>query len=103
MKTIKFSHYYKKLYCRAGINPEEFARLLAVIPVNLEDLHPAFFLYDTDMGKYSLPKKGKYLLLLFDKHPPGYNLFTTLRRSTPTKEKYYRKSIGETFEVEIMK
>jgi len=37
---------------------------------------------------YPLPKKGKYLLLLFECEG---TVFTTLRRSTPEKKLYYEK------------
>ena len=95
MKTIKFSHQYKKL---AVLRSDMTARLLLVLEVNLEDLKKEFLEYDTE-GIYKLPKKGKYLLLIFQGHT---GLFTTLRRNYPSlKRLYYEKAIGETFKVEI--
>jgi len=96
MKQIKFSHHYTKL----GAQPPHIATLLEVIDVQLEDLSIPFLAYDTNYigGKYPLPLKGKYLLLLF--LAKGM-LFSTLRRSTPTKRKYYINSIGEQFKVVI--
>jgi len=75
------------------------ATLLEVIPVRLENLSAEFLNYDTDGGRFKLPKRGEYLLLIFR----GYTgLFPTLRAAWPSsKLKYYRDSIGEEFEIEI--
>jgi len=85
----------------------ESAKLLGVIPVKLEYLSPSLLAYDTDNGVYQLPKKGDYLMLIFQKihgvdFTVGENLFTTLRRSTPEKIRYYSGAIGEEFKVEIV-
>uniref|UniRef100_A0A6H1ZS64 Uncharacterized protein n=1 Tax=viral metagenome TaxID=1070528 RepID=A0A6H1ZS64_9ZZZZ len=102
MNTIKFSHPYKKLEV-LGFHNEigriTRATLLDVLYVQLESLSQKFLNYDTDNGKYKLPKRGLYLLLLFAKNE--HDLFTTLRRCTPEKERYYRSKIGETFAVEV--
>jgi len=104
MNTIKFSHNYKKLEV-LGFHNEigriTRATLLEVIYVRLESLHKEFLDYDTDNGKYKLPKSGTYLLLIFKK--TDEDIFTTLRRCTPEKEQYYRNNIGGTFAVEIEK
>jgi hypothetical protein len=60
-----------------------------------------FLDYDTDYGKYKLPAKGKYLILIFLKPGINTNLFTTIRRFTPEKYKYYKDARGEMFEVQI--
>lgn len=109
MKIIKFSHRYQKLlksnneFAQCVVIEE--ATLLHVQVVELAELHPEFLAYDTDRGTYQLPKKGKYLMLIFRKSHKIYysptNLFTTLRRWTPAKEDWYRAAIGETFTVEI--
>lgn len=113
MNKIKFSHDYKKLYIRDfveidEIGDEEFAfaaiqvreaKLLEVLDVNLENLHPSFITYDTDNGKYELPKKGRYLLLIFSKGEG--DIFTTIRRFTMQKAEYYVEKRGEIFEVVI--
>ena len=98
--VIKFSHRYKKL----SIDQNKccaIARLLDVININLENLSEEFRNYDTDDGLYPLPKKGKYMILIFLKpHSLGIeerNLFTTIRRWLPAKEKYYRSHIGQAF------
>lgn len=102
MNKIKFSHRYNKLRI-IGFHGEvgyiSRTRLLEVIPVNLEDLHRAFIAYDTDIGKYKLPNKGKYMLLIFSKG--GKDIFTTIRRFTPQKYEYYKCERGEMFEVVI--
>jgi len=95
MPKIKFSHNYVKLN---GIAKN--VELLEVINVNLENLSETFLSYDTD-NIYKLPKQGKYLMLIFRKTFMLGNLFTTLRRRTPQKEKYYRSQIGAFFEVVI--
>lgn len=97
MKTIKFSHTYQKLKHHEKITNSSM--LLEVLEVELSNLSFEFLLYDTD-GIYELPKKGKYLMLIFMKD--NSNIFTTLRRYTPQKEKYYRESRGENFNVEIV-
>jgi len=91
---IKFSHKYRKL---SGVKNNK-AILLEVIPVKLENLHKPFLDYDTDNGKFILPKLGIYLMLIFISD--GF-LFTTIRRSTPEKKKYYDGCIGQEFDVEI--
>ena len=102
MNKIKFSHHYGKLEV-LGFHNEigriTQATLLEVLCVQLESLHKEFLDYDTDNGKYKLPKTGTYLLLLFAKNE--HDLFTTLRRCTLEKELYYRSSIGEIFAVEV--
>lgn len=101
--VITFSHLYQKLLDEHN-DMIESATLLDCTLINLEDLHPAFLTYDTDNGKYSLPKQGQYLQLLFLKPKEGEyvsatNLFTTLRRHTPQKHNYYTSMVGREFEV----
>lgn len=100
--VIKFSHHYPKLGVLAGTNDE--ARLLDAHPVQLELLSPDFLDYDTAIdggGYYKLPRKGRYLMLIFAR-PDNVGLFTTLRRWTPEKERYYREMTGQRFKVEYM-
>lgn len=95
---IKFSHFYHKLHLAMGDEPNgKVCWLMEVINVNLEDLSNAFLDFDTDGGKYKLPKKGKYLLLLFMGQS---GIFPTLRRWTPSKEKYYREMRTFNFTIE---
>ena len=93
---IKFSHLYRKM-------PRDYrqSKLLAVIPINLEDLGLDFILYDTtylDGGEerqYPLPESGKYLMLML-KSPTG--LWTTLRSQWGggrDKLEYYKSHVGE--------
>lgn len=93
---IKFSHYYPKLYTDNGILLSS-AQLLQVLVVDLSELSKPFLDYDTDNGVYELPNKGKYLLLIYKYG----SLFTTLRRWTEEKEKYYRENIGKTFDIVV--
>ena len=105
MKTIKFSYPYSKLMDEHN-DLIETAKLIEVIPIALEAMSVAFKSYDTDDGHFVLPKKGEYLMLIFQKPKPEYlcssDLFTTLRRSTPQKLTYYKSAIGETFNVELV-
>ena len=93
---IKFSHIYNKM--PRGF---EHSKLLAVLPVNLEDLIPDFLHYDTtdsDGGEerqYPLPAKGDYMILLLQAGAGYGQLWTTIRRHTPRKWEYYRSHIGE--------
>ena len=99
--NIKFSHPYSKLikhdneYCNR-------VKLIEVINIKLEDLSKQFIDYDTDGGLFNLPKKGDYMMLVFSKDICRQNIFTTLRRRTPEKEKYYRSLIGQWLEVEFV-
>ena len=99
LPTIKFSHQYGKLYY-AG-TPCKFATLLIVLVVQLETLHKSFTDYDTDKGLFKLPAKGDYLMLIFQKNKHHPNLFTTLRRHTPEKYKYYSALTGQLFNIKI--
>lgn len=103
MPRIKFSHNYGKLLDWDD-EPVTKARLLFVNMIDLEELHRCFLDYDTDNGKYKLPKKGAYLMLLFEKvmrHTPKQrHLFTTLRRYTLEKLRYYQGLVGQEVDVE---
>lgn len=98
MKSIKFSHEYIKM-------PDEVkeSMLIEVLNVELSELSKEFLNYDTeatDGSTYKLPESGAYLLLLlYDQ--TNCELWTTLRRYTPEKEKYYRGEIGNLFKIEI--
>lgn len=95
---IKFSHKYDKLLGNAGYITK--ATLLDIFIVNLEELSQPFIDYDTDNGKYELPKRGKYMVLLFKKPYMMHHLFTTVRRWTPDKYKYYQGMIGKEVNIE---
>lgn len=99
MNTITFTHPYPKLFGELG-GAVPYARLLDVQEVELSNLSAEFLAYDTANGAYQLPPKGAYLLLIFLK-PGGIHTFTTLRRSTPEKQRYYRDLIGETLTVAV--
>jgi hypothetical protein len=103
--SIKFSHLYRKLLDESN-DIIEGAYLLEVLVVELAELSAAFLDYDTDSGKFTLPKRGKYMMLIFKKPHEDYicafNLFTTLRRWTAEKEAYYRSLIGKPLGVEYV-
>lgn len=92
--VIKFSRKFAKI---RGVTR---AKLVAVLDVKIEELPLAFLEYDTDGGMYDrLPKKGEFLMLMFTKGDSRENLFTTLRRSTPEKRRYYRNQIAREFDL----
>jgi hypothetical protein len=96
MPSIKFSHRYAKL--RAA-EPEMKAKLLLVCLVDLSEISPEFLAYDTDDGLYKLPKRGAYMMLIFE---GSRGLFTTLRSNWPPhKLDYYQSKIGQTFDLII--
>lgn len=104
---IKFSHIYPKVL--SGIKPKPVTRamLLDVHNVELSELSKRFLEYDATAisGEvFPLPKRGKYLMLIFKKPQILHelNLFTTLRRWTPEKERYYKSLIGKTLDVEYV-
>lgn len=97
MHNIKFSHPYRKLFLGGQLITR--AKLLAVEQIKIEDMTAEFIEYDTDGGKYELPKRGKYLRLIFLKPGQDAHLFTTLRSDRPGKLEYYTDKIGELFEV----
>ena len=107
---IKFSHHYLKM----GITFPKDAILREVFKVKLEDLHRDFIERDTiffdngRLGFYPLPKKGNYMVLLFEQYPlvfkgseGGMPMWTTIRKYTPAKYKYYLENRGKLFEIEL--
>jgi hypothetical protein len=105
MNQIKFSHDYFKF---AGLQHATAIehKLLHVFVENTSNFGKDFIDYDTtfyndatqEKGKYELPK-GKVLVLFFF---AGYDdVFTTVRRWTPEKEKYYKNAVGQMFKVVI--
>ena len=99
MHVIKFSHTYRKLLIGGELITR--AKLLDVHAVKLENLTAELLEYDTD-GKYPLPKKGNYLMLVFLKPGKDFHLFTTLRSDRPGKFDYYHSRVGELFQVAIV-
>ena len=89
---IKFSHRYPKLH------GQESALLLAVELRGLSDLTAKFIEYDTafDGGHYPLPP-AHYMVLIF----LGNEMipFTTVRRWTEEKFRYYHSGIGKVFNI----
>jgi hypothetical protein len=105
--VIKFSHKYIKLMDNRGEAITQ-ATLLQVLPVEISQLSREFINYDTDNGKYVLPFKGFYIMLIFQKQ--NCDLFTTLRSMHSynkwrgkeiNKLPYYEGLVGKTFNVLI--
>ena len=105
MRIIKFSHRYSKHPINVIDGCE--VRLIEVLNSKFEDLSDTFKEYDTNLycgGNYTLPKKGDCLVLLFLGAGPIWDtseLFTTVRRSTPEKEQYYKGLRGQKLVVNI--
>lgn len=99
MQTIKFSSDYPKLHGQTS------AELLAVRNIRIDrNTPPELITYDTvkrDGTRYPL-KSGNYLQLIFigNYHIP----FCTIRSAFPDrKEEFYRKHVGDIFEIEVIK
>jgi hypothetical protein len=92
---IKFSHIYPKLHGQTS------AQLVSVNVIDRKDMSPELIEYDTkfDGGYYPLPA-GIYLILLF--HGNLSIPFTTIRRWTEEKQKYYWGSIGKIFNIKFL-
>jgi hypothetical protein len=115
-KVIKFSHVYTKM---PEAPTDKKVMLLEIFNVeSKEALSKEFINYDTQFFKwnyfekqleeqhYPLPNgKLMVLLLMFnsDKEFSKPYLFTTIRRHTPEKEKYYRELRGQTISIMIIK
>lgn len=104
---IKFSHEYPKLHHQRS------AQLLRVVLCNRSKMSDKFIEYDTVytvepaigvcqeaiVEHYPLPP-GRYIILTFQgtEHIP----FTTVRKFTEEKYRYYTANIGKIFDVVIM-
>ena len=86
MRTIRFSHVYDKF--PVG---HEVSKLLEIFVADSKDLHDGFVEYDTAFGEdgenYLLPR-GKLIVMLLQTRDDKA-LWTTMRRCTPSKLKYY--------------
>jgi len=86
MKSIKFSHRYRKL---EKINVSNPVTLIDVLEISVSEWSDIFLEYDTvyfENGvkkNYPLRDDGRYLLLFF--MDCDGCLFTTIRRCTPRK------------------
>lgn len=97
--TIKFSHRYFKMPANT-----DNTLLLAVFKTNYSKLGQTFIKYDTEYseGQYPLPQTELLILLLMSKQPDEkLEIWTTMRRWTPTKEYYYMHSIGSDVKIEV--
>jgi hypothetical protein len=102
---IKFSHHYPKLH------EQKSAQLISIEVCDRSDLSEQFIEYDTVYeiapaiglcseainGHYPLPN-GRYMILLFK---GNHRIpFTTVRRFTEEKYRYYNSSLGKIFDIE---
>jgi hypothetical protein len=104
MRQVRFSHNYLKLD-KAFTRGNMKAKLLQVIQIDYKDLSADFIAHDTVyrdgriVGAYDLPRT--ILILLIFRSEAFHKIFMTLRRFTPSKWNYYKKSVGEIFEVKM--
>lgn len=95
MNVIKFCHdYFKK--------PEDGV-LIQVFKTHFKELSDNFIVYDAcfenaagNNDLYQLPRTDLIVLVFLRRNN---TLYTTVRRWTPEKEKYYRAKVGELFKV----
>lgn len=98
-RVVKFSHRYLKM-------PRDYqaSTLVDVFTLDARLLSESFIEYDAtkfDGGLYILPRNGKVLVLML-LTSINKELWTTVRRHTPDKEKYYRGLIGQMVECKIV-
>ena len=99
---IKFSHEYEKFN---GVEIKHDVLFLQIFKIHKKQLGNDFILYDTTYHEnglkkhYPLPNNDLLVLLFKDIND---NLFTTIRRWTPSKEEYYTSLIGDTFKIELI-
>ena len=105
MRSIKFSHMYVKI--PHNVTNNSVVKLIEVFNSRFEDLHESFIEYDARTVKgdmYPLPKSGNCLILLLLDDGLAFDqggLFTTVRRSTPEKERYYKGLCGKELIVKV--
>ncbi len=114
MNKIKFSHEYEKMI--PGCYRECSTKILEIFVSTKKELSEGFIKYDTEIktyqdpvSEYIEPKKyynlpdGKLLIILLttENSLGDMNLWTTIRRWTPEKEKYYRGIRGQRVEIVI--
>ena len=99
MRTIRFSHTYGKMPADFGVS-----KLLEVLVADSGHLHEGFVEYDTSFGEggenYPLPR-GKLMILLLQTRDDKV-LWTTIRRCTPSKLKYYSGLRGSFVKCEVI-
>jgi hypothetical protein len=99
MIKIKFSHWYDKMPDGVADRKTE---LVGLYITRTEQLPEAFKIYDTRYGTfgsteyYALPKGEVIILLLLT---DCKELWTTIRRYTPSKIDYYAGHVGEQVEI----
>jgi len=102
MNKIKFSHKYYKF-------PSAYqkSQLTQVIVIEESEISQTFRMYDTSFrdgigkeGMYPLPRGKLILIILVANEGKGW-LWTTIRRWTPEKDRYYRGLVGHVVECEV--
>ena len=95
MRTIKFSHHYKKM--PAVLSPTFITNVTAT---HYKYLDPDFIVKDTETDEgefYPLPKTNLIIIELFTE---GHK-WQTIRRFTPEKMKYYLSLKGAEVNIQI--
>lgn len=108
MNYIRFSHdSYTKFELSSNVVEDgDIVELVGVSKCNAHILPESFKVWDSEYGcadgemeHYPLPA-GEVLVLIFWNGLD--DLFPTIRRCSPQKEKYYLSKIGEEFTVRIL-
>lgn len=102
MNKLKFSHDYSKLpACWEGTQAiligVQRIRDMDALKKRIPQLIKTDTMFRGDDGLYLLNFKEGILLIFF--HLNTSSLFTTFRRYTDEKYRYYNKNAGETFEL----
>ena len=114
MIEIKFSHTYVKMPSVFWSGTDSRTWLIGVSDCNLDDLPDEFVNYDTAysigdnvgyVGYFHLPCGRVLVLTLMTDDSDVYKgcniVWTTVRRSTPEKKKYYESAIGQEVKIVI--
>lgn len=102
--TIKFSHRYFKM---PNLEYDKFHYLIGASVIHYKDLPKLFIDYDTiyydnetkNATYYELPKTVLIVLTLFSGN--SMTVWTTVRRYTEEKYRYYQKLIGQRVRIEV--
>ena len=104
MRKIKFSHNYFKMPVVEG----RTTFLIGITKLHYKEIPKSFIFFDTlfcdNLGKlhnYLLPKTDLIILTLFTESEQSPKVWTTIRRYTIEKYKYYSELIGQEIKVVI--
>lgn len=106
---IKFSHRYYKMPIQEAIKSGKHTIIGIQIHEDIYKLPEEFLHYDASFwnGKeteeYPIPLGKGIVIFIFSSHDNDFELWTTIRRWTPEKQKYYEGLKGKEVEIIIEK